>query len=1244
MPVPYKVKFDDIGNTCPRNIIELRERPECGVLFREEQPFIPQNKFELQKNIKINNIQPIPKRPQTIQPLLPSTLRPIHEDPRRLAFNQNEMPQDDFTPFVRGRILTRQAIPNGYEPVILNEEIQLPEVVNTYHNQEADRVIEDLDAIMPTMVQDLIIQDELEAPPLEQPVFEEPRPIVRQSRIRVLPSSTIIDADPRDTEFLKPRGTTDEELIDLQIKQIQRKTNIREHEKIKKTLKEETELISVTSVTDELLILEEADKIISKNKRTLTENEVNEIANKLTEKAISPEKTTQVLIEMELYNKGLETDISKFSTKEKALLRRISATINEATNVSKNIQDSNLIQRQQDIELREDTPLLSRTEIGEDRPRSRIRKIYDKTAGKLPEEFRYKAKQISRGFTSVATGDPDFDVAEDLVFERTPASLKEESSLGRRLKLEALGVREKLVRGGKKLFTQEYTPLRGQVDLEMSNIEDMELRIPENEPITDLQDIDLNPFEERISTRRGVKLSFAERISMPRVSDIARGGAGAIAGVGIGFGVSQLLDQAKVNKYLNAVISGGAGDVGARILTYSAEQVAIKTGLQSAELGEALTAKTLLRGAAEGGALGLAAMPLDSVLNNSLRNVGLTHTASNMISTGVVGAGVTGAIWATGGAGAVETGGTSLILAGISVGALELIGFLTGQGQDRQVEKRNNINKTRSEFIDTLPKYKYDFIQAYTSFKNKDGLGIKEGDWTNWSKNAQSVFTGSPYDYTMKKHDNNSNISKEDQLKMQQYFSKYMIHKLVNKVCTANSNCSSDLLNQDKGELNENEINFLNNLTDRTWQSQADMQVNYSMKEMEYTQIRVQNAKRTIIDNWANNKLLPEQLGNPNILETAKLDPNFYSAFQNAVKLESQRAVVNAYNTNQTKLEQLPANIQKMAQLDKEFGYMINVYYNDMEHTAGKMNLSVPQLIQLQSTPENKQTDLYRNFQFDDAKKNEDVVNNARDIIKEEHKVREAGYYDIDQAYLSTDPTAINIWKPTDSQILQAHSAGMTLQQYVNYMGELAKGEFGDYKNLPGYSEKEIKQTGALDFSHFQDELQIAGFNPNMYSYDTETLAIVLNSNVSNMPIPSTQNKFISNYIPENVLKMRQETADLIHGLNQQNQSIIDQYNTQLHKELSAYGKNYDKMVASVNDNRSYHGINNLLVYNEDTDYQKYHMEFKPVKVVKTNQRILNEDQATQNQVAERPETGNIPVVKENNEVPDYMNIPIAAS
>jgi hypothetical protein len=47
----------------------------------------------------------------------------------------------------------------------------------------------------------------------------------------------------------------------------------------------------------------------------------------------------------------------------------------------------------------------------------------------------------------------------------------------------------------------------------------------------------------------------------------------------------------------------------------------------------------------------------------------------------------------------------------------------------------------------------------------------------------------------------------------------------------------------------------------------------------------------------------------------------------------------------------------------------------------------------------------------------------------EEDQVSESGFYDIDQAFLETDPTAINTWHPTDSQILQAHSAGMTLQR-----------------------------------------------------------------------------------------------------------------------------------------------------------------------------------------------------------------------
>jgi hypothetical protein len=305
---------------------------------------------------------------------------------------------------------------------------------------------------------------------------------------------------------------------------------------------------------------------------------------------------------------------------------------------------------------------------------------------------------------------------------------------------------------------------------------------------------------------------------------------------------------------------------------------------------------------------------------------------------------------------------------------------------------------------------------------------------------------------------------------------------------------------------------------------------------------------------------------------------------------------------------------------------MIHVYYQDIEHTAGKMNLSVPQLIQLQGLPEDKQNETYRKFQFNYAKMDDKTVGEAISISKEEDTVREAGYYDIDQAYLTTDPTAVGIWKPTDSQILQAHSAGMTLQQYVNYMHELSKGKSGDFSKLPGYSEKDIRETGSLDFSHFQDELQMGGYDKNMYSYNPETLSITLNPNVNNNPIPSTQNHFVSRYTPENVLRSRQETADLLHGLDQQNQNIVDTYNTQLRKQLSTFGENYNKQVASINDNRSYNGINNLLVFDENLAYEKQHLEFQPA-TISSNVPVHSGDKATQRQLADQPETGTIPSV-----------------
>ena len=1166
MPTPYKVKFNENGGQCPRTIRELRRNPECGILFREEQPFKPANnpKFPLPKNqIEIRKAGNIPESPVIPRGIMPKSGMPYDDDPRRLAFKRELLPQDNIFQIKASRNFKKAS---GYElipdEVILNElpvEIELQESIKPkYNNQEPDRVT----------------------------------PKFKQSRISLVP-----DNQPQQQMSSKKRGKM-------------KMNNI--------------ELFAISPEMEDEFILKLAEQYKGK---VLTQNQVDEIVKEGILKNISREKTLQILKEADLYTQ-FEIEINELdkimadkkmsSTKEKALLRNIKSSIDDLTlrQTQTNLKPYN--ERQEEIELREDTPLTQgRTDIAAGR--SRFKKLIDKTAGKLDPEFRFKAKEIFRGRT-----DDDFSVVEETVFEKTKASLTTETKAYKRAQLELLGLKEKI---GKSFDFKKYEAIKG-TDFELADLDSMRLRIPEeNVSLGDLTDIPLNPLNNKISSRKLTKLSFAERISVPKVSDIATGSVGGLGGLGFGFGISQLLDQAKVNKYLNAVISTGSGDVGGRILTYSAESIALKTGFRTAEVAS-LTTSTLARGFAEGGAIGLATMPLDMFLNSSLRGAGLSHTASNMISTGTVSTGTIAAIWGAGAANTVDTLGTSLIVSGLVVGSLELIAFLTGQNADKQIEQHNSKNKVRSEFLDTLKEYDYDYKQALNNFKNKDGLGMKDDDWDSWSNNLNNVFTRFPKPNATIKPDNklgvkkgvtssgsgvlgktaedNSGLSKEDKLKMQQYFSKYMIHNIIKKVCSGKNDCSSDLTTQDKGELNENEINFLNDKTDRTWQSQADMQVNYSIKEMEYTNVRVQEAKNILINNWETNKMLPSQLEDKDVEKLANLDPNFKNAFDNAVKLDSQRAVVQAYMTSQTKMENLPENIQKMANLDKDFYYHIHVYYRDIENTAGRMNLSVYQLIQLQGMPQDKQNKKYREFQFDYAKLDDKTVSESISISKEEDTVREAGYYDIDEAYLKTDPTAVGNWKPSDSQILQAHSAGMTLQQYVNYMHELSLGTAGDFTKLPNYDKNEIRSSGILDFSHFEDELQIAGFDKNMYSYNPDTLTITLNNNVS--AIPSTQNKFISNYTVENLNKTRQETADLIHGYDQQSQGIIDNYNSELRRHLSVFGDNYNKQVASINENRSYHGINNLLIYDENAAYASQHIEFKPIlnKSVLENKPVIN--------------------------------------
>ena len=147
-----------------------------------------------------------------------------------------------------------------------------------------------------------------------------------------------------------------------------------------------------------------------------------------------------------------------------------------------------------------------------------------------------------------------------------------------------------------------------------------------------------------------------------------------------------------------------------------------------------------------------------------------------------------------------------------------------------------------------------------------------------------------------------------------------------------------------------------------------------------------------------------------------------------------------------------------------------------------------------------EQKNLYDKYQFENKQSDSQAVEQAIKIASVEDNVRNHGYYDLDIALLKTDPTSIESFRPTDTQIFTAHSAGLTLQEYYNYIHELAKGTDGNFDNLPVLSDAEKSRLGFNDWDEFQEEVQLAGQDPNAYGYDYQNQLIFLKP-ISQIPV-----------------------------------------------------------------------------------------------------------------------------------------------
>jgi hypothetical protein len=172
-----------------------------------------------------------------------------------------------------------------------------------------------------------------------------------------------------------------------------------------------------------------------------------------------------------------------------------------------------------------------------------------------------------------------------------------------------------------------------------------------------------------------------------------------------------------------------------------------------------------------------------------------------------------------------------------------------------------------------------------------------------------------------------------------------------------------------------------------------------------------------------------------------------------------------------------------------------------------------------------------------------------------EDKVKQGGYYDVDIALLKTDPTSITSFRPTDTQIFQAHSVGMTLQEYYNYMHELAKGEDGNFDNLPVLTGAERSRLGFKDFDEFLEEVRLAGLDPNAYDYNSQNQLIYLKPITS---IPVNEADDVVDGVNDRQLHEEEENnltnrvvSDMFHNLNLERVNQIQTNVEQTHREIA---------------------------------------------------------------------------------------------
>jgi hypothetical protein len=674
-------------------------------------------------------------------------------------------------------------------------------------------------------------------------------------------------------------------------------------------------------------------------------------------------------------------------------------------------------------------------------------------------------------------------------------------------------------------------------------------------------------------------------------------GLTAGAATGAAASLTQTLGTATQRGVLWAMTSKG--------IASTAEQITARAFLQAA-------GSSFLKGIAEGAFIGALLVPLDMYLQNLFLRNGMNHAGANSASgaiTGVVGVGLSAGLMYAGIVSAPATFGMSIALAVGAIAVSTIAGAIFGAQQDREArDYTNKYNFERNILVENLPRHGYDVDKtiAAVQAENPDAF------WGEWYKDGaqefiymlRETFNERPY-----VHRDAASVSADD-LKTNGYMQRHMMDALRWK---GTQSGHPEFASIEVDELKPDEIKWLDEKTNGTWRMNAELQANIQYQSMINDQLKTDTAQKAVYTYWYNNKTLVGL--DERTLERARrndagiissggdVSTTFQSQLDRHTMLDAQNIILQMFQTSGTKYENINPELIANAERDPNFKAIATDYQTNMIATADRMNITLPQLVILQQTPPERQARLYQNYQFDVLKQNNQVVGEVIDLNNQVDFANQTGqdFYDIDQYRLHgmTDEQR-SLWNPVEAQIYLAHQAGMSLQQYNDYLHELGKGNRGDFNNLPEYTELQLRQQFDADIEHFYAELAMSG-HEGEYIYNPQTQSFELNPNSASYGAPmamsmmSTKSFQIDPFIPASLAKSNQDFSDMAHGINESQAAEADAYNLQLAMELGAYDAEHRRAVADYNAYHNLRGLDGGVYFNAEEEYQRRRVVYNPI-------------------------------------------------